>query len=801
MEKNMNKKYHLHTSPKALQECIVLGEKYRFSVLTDKMIRLEYSTDGIFEDNATQSVVNRVFDVPKFRVIDSPDQVEIITEYLQLSYDKKEFSVNGLNIRLKRGAYSNHSIWHYGERGDNLKGTARTLDNADGAIELDDGVLSRNGYAIINDSTSLILDEKGWVHPSIDGHLDLYFLGYGHNYLECLNDFFHLCGKTPMLPRFTLGNWWSRYYPYTQEEYVSLMDRFCDEKLPFSVAVFDMDWHYVRLEEKYGNGWTGYSWNKELFPDHKGLIQELKNRGIHITLNVHPADGVRGHEDAYVPMAKSLGVDYEGEIPISFDIASPQFLEAYFKYLHTPLEEEGVEFWWIDWQQGNTTKIPGLDPLWMLNHYHYLDNGKNGKRPLIFSRYAGVGSHRYPIGFSGDTVITWETLQFQPYFTATASNVGYGWWSHDIGGHMNGYRDDELTTRWVQFGVFSPIMRLHSSCNTFTGKEPWKFANEERRVMGEFLRLRHQLIPYLYTMNERFFRENKPLIQPMYYSYPEQNEAYEVQNQYYYGSELIVNPITTKMDTTLRAGKVKTWLPEGLWFDFFTGLLYMGNRTIMMYRPLDQMPVLAKAGAIIPLQKEETVNSHTDNPKDLELCVFAGANGEFVMYEDDGISLDYEDNKWAKTTYSFRWENHRKELVIHPAMGELSCIPQFRNYTIKLYGVTKDSIADVKINGISAKCMNEYDENRNMQMLTLNNVSVIDKVEIMLQASISVESNKKEWRVYEVLNRAQIDYNMKEKIYYMTKNSDPVERFVLNLESLDVLQSVKEAILEIVLAG
>ena len=147
--------------------------------------------------------------------------------------------------------------------------------------------------------------------------------------------------------------------------------------------------------------------------------------------------------------------------------------------------------------------MAGIDPLWMLNHFHFLDSARDGKRPLTFSRYAGPGSHRYPVGFSGDTLITWASLDFQPYFTATASNIGYGWWSHDIGGHMFGGKDDELATRWVQLGVFSPILRLHSSLSPFNTKEPWRFGPEARAVMTEFLRLRHRLVPYLHTMNHR----------------------------------------------------------------------------------------------------------------------------------------------------------------------------------------------------------------------------------------------------------------------------------------------------------
>ena len=240
---------------------------------------------------------------------------------------------------------------------------------------------------------------------------------------------------------------------------------------------------------------------------------------------MHPAEGVHAHEASYAAIAERMGIDPDSELPVDFDPTDPDFLEAYFEELHHPLEDEGVDFWWLDWQQGGVTRIAGLDPLWLLNHFHYLDSGRDGKRPLTFSRYAGIGSHRYPIGFSGDTHITWESLDFQPYFTATASNAGYGWWSHDIGGHFKGYRDDELATRWVQLGVFSPVNRLHSGLNPFNTKEPWRFPAAAEQVMTDFLRLRHQLLPYLATMNLRAHAEGEPIVQPMYYDHPERGRG------------------------------------------------------------------------------------------------------------------------------------------------------------------------------------------------------------------------------------------------------------------------------------
>jgi hypothetical protein len=436
----------------------------------------------------------------------------------------------------------------------------------------------------------------------------------------------------------------------------------------------------------------------------------------------------------------------------------------------------------------------------MLNHYYYLDNGKNGKRPLIFSRYAGIGSHRYPIGFSGDTVISWSTLEYQPYFTATASNVGYGWWSHDIGGHMNGYRDDELATRWLQYGVFSPIMRLHSCSNIFTGKEPWKYGNAERDIMNRYLRLRHRLIPYIYTMNHRFHTENQPLIQPMYYQYADQKEAYEVPNQYFFGPCLIVNPITSRMDTTIKAGKVKTWLPEGIWYDIFSGLRYTGSRFIMMYRALDDIPVLARAGTILPMQKENTVSSCTDNPREIELWVFAGADGEFDMYEDDGVSMAYQQEKYVTTRYTLNWRD-RKCLTIEPAAGDLSCIPGKRNYQINFIGLPEHCIKEVLAGGTAVAHSQNYNKERCLQTIELKDLEVSNTLEVILKPATEVAENQIQWRVYEAINKAQIDYQIKDKLYHCINHATSVENLITDLISLDTSAAMKELLQEIVLAA
>lgn len=469
------------------------GKKYRISVLTNQLIRLEYSENGYFEDRLTRVVQNRSFTSElSLNVIEDENRLEIITDSLHLHYDKSLFSNSGLFIDVKNNLSAYGNRWYFGNQYSNLGGTNRTLDFVDGSIELEDGIMSKNGFAILDDSSSFVFDKMCNPVERPENVIDIYFFGYGRDYYTALKDFYHLTGSTPLLPRFALGNWWSRYWAYSEEGYLSLMDKFEAENVPLSVSVIDMDWHLTNdVPERFGSGWTGYSWNKKLFPDPERFLNELHKRGLKTTLNVHPADGIRAFEDAYPAVAKRLSLNTTIEEPALFDMSNEDFRKAYFEEVHHPLEKQGVDFWWIDWQQGTEGQI---DPLWLLNYYHFKDITREGNNSVILSRYAGPGSHRFPIGFSGDTVTTWASLAFQPYFTSTASNIGYSWWSHDIGGHMLGYHDEELALRWLQFGVFSPINRLHSSNSPFQSKEPWGYSLEIAESMKVYLRLRHKFI-------------------------------------------------------------------------------------------------------------------------------------------------------------------------------------------------------------------------------------------------------------------------------------------------------------------
>lgn len=769
----------------AFEEQITVSGKVRFTVITSRLIRIEQDN---FYNEASQAVINRSFEKVEFKSYTEAGKLHIETEYLSLIYSEGDvISAESLQITLLSKPYTR---WNYGDVAvHNLGGTVSTLDRVSGSCKLNDGLCSIEGYATMDDSKTALFAEDGWFKVREGDSVDLYFFGYGHDYLSCVRDYCRLTGAPKMLPAFAMGNWWSRFHPYSEESYLKLMDDFREKDIPLSVAVIDMDWHIVYdIDDEYWNnlnekdrlsigyfvGWTGYTWNKKLFHNYKRFLKELHKRGLKVTLNLHPSGGVRFWEEPYDEMAKAMGINPETKFPVAFDCLNPKFVDEYFKILHFPLEKDGVDFWWMDWQQGSDynwvhqfgiekSVLEIISPLWMLNHIHYLASERDGKRGLIFSRFSGFGSQRFPIGFSGDTYIAWESLDFQPYFTVTASNVGYGWWSHDIGGHCGGNRDDELHTRWVQFGVFSPIFRLHSCADTFSGREPWNYNPRAEKVISDFMRLRHQLFPYLYTMNYRSYNDQISLMLPMYYTNPENREAYNVKNQYWFGSELIAAPITRKADKESDLGSSDVWLPDGTWIDWFNGYIYKGNRSFEAFRPLEQMPLFCKAGAIVPMQKHIESDNTLGNSNELEIAVAAGASGNFEMFEDDGISTDYESGEYATTKYQLNWNDCKAEFTVGIPNGNTALIPEKRNYTLILKGFR----SGCKFTRNSTELNAVYDAESNSYIVSVGEVLTKNGASVVMENPSGLIHDNSDYmhRCYKMMLHAQCSSATRDRLY------------------------------------
>ncbi len=759
----MNSKYikeyfRFESDPIANPESIVQGNKFRFTILTNRLIRMEYSEKGIFEDRPSQTFWFRNQPKPEFKVSDEGKRLIIETEFLKLKYLKdRHFTPFSLSIQIKKM----NKTWFYG-RPDfkNLRGTARTLDAAAGPIPLGKGLMSKNGFSVVNDSNSLVFDENYWVTKREQNNKDLYFFGYEKEFLKCLSDFYAVSGKTPLIPRYILGNWWSRYWEYTEPELKELISNFEKHKIPLSVCIIDMDWHLVKIDKKYGRGWTGFTWNKEFFPDPQRMLKWLHDQNLNIALNLHPALGIRAHEDCYEDVADFMGVEKADEEPVKFDITDPKFVTSYFDLVLHPLEEMGVDFWWVDWQQGRKSAIEGLDPLWMLNHLHFYDLGRDGeKRPFIFSRWGKRGNHRYPIGFSGDTLATWGSLKFQPYFTATASNVGFGWWSHDIGGHMLGKDDSELYTRWVQLGVFSPIIRLHSTKNEFLKREPWKYDLDTLEHVGDIMKFRHRLIPYLYSMAYRNYEQNIPLILPLYYTEPNSPQSYKFKSEYWFGSEMIVAPVVKRINEKTNRALQKTYLPKvhGSWFNLFTKEYHKGGNAISRVYKISDVPVFVKSGGIIPLV-DDIISNGTANPENLVLEIFPGESNKFELYEDDGKTVKYKSGDHFITKFSLQWEEKVTFSIDKPKKSNFY-IPKVRKYLLNF-----NAIKNPKNISVSSQDHIEFEINYlNQQNILV--IRILSDEFSQLEISFDKPDIIKESKIEEELHRMLLD----SKIHIMKK--------------------------------
>lgn len=746
-------------------ENIITGQHYRFTVLTSRMVRLEYSVNEHFEDHLTQIVQNRNLGEPEFEVFRHRNQheLEIVTDYFHLYYEGGPLTPDSLYIDTKYGYSSYNNRWNFGQPVETLKGTVRTLDKADGAVPLEEGLMSRNGYSVINDSHSFII-ENDLLRPRTAAGDDWYYLAYGHDFFSCLQDYYRLTGFPSLLPRYALGNWWSRYHAYTQAEYQELFENFNRAGVPFSIAVLDIDWHLTRVPHRFGSGWTGYTWNRKLFPQPEKLLTWLHEHGKKVTLNLHPADGIRAFEEWYPTVAKRLQLDTAAEEPALFNLRDETFRKSYFEDVHHPLEKMGVDFWWIDWQQGTNFTEQQVDPLWLLNHYHFKDSRERHGEGLILSRYAGLGSHRYPVGFSGDTIVTWNSLAFQPHFTATATNIGYTWWSHDIGGHMHGIRDDELALRWLQFGVFGPIMRLHSSGNLFGGKEPQNYNQEIAEIMRCFLRLRHELIPYLDSANFETHTFGIPLVRPMYYHH-DKPTAYELRNQAMFGSELLVAPIVKPKIERLDQSKVTMWFPEGQWFDFFTGLRYEGNVTLNVFRDNHRYPVFVRAGGIVPMNPHP-LDDVMRLPQTLAVKIYPGADNKYRMYE-------HQDEHTAVTTFVWSWQ-HRRFTIKVDDPGNI--LPSKRVFQLNFIGVTPFK---THVDAAVKKCVTTHS---NRIIFVQSNCAefgaTFSQMELVAQRDQIVE------RLFDKLRRAQIDFDTKELIWKKFLAAETKIQFISFLNTL-----------------
>lgn len=593
----------------------------RFTFIGEGILRMEYSENGCFCDEET------LFSEKKSPESKTPMIVSCEDGYLTVEsgrfsvryrIDGRPFSRENLFCRLKMGRKS--KTWYPGRRDrGNLGGAVSTLDGCDGSWRHPDGVLSKEGWYFHDDSGTGVI-RGGNIFPRDKCHLcDWYLFAYGDDLKEALRLVAEVSGRAVMPKKRAFGSWYSRWYPYSEEEILRIAEEYSENGFPLDIAVIDMDWHHNdwqtppedphRATTGHGHagnlGWTGYSWNRRLIPDPKGMIEKLGKMGVAVTLNDHPADGIRPCEDCYPEFAGLMGLENGESLP--FSPQDPRYMEAFFRCAHRPHDDMGVDFWWLDWQQNylmdRVPGIPGQPILPWLNRLYFEDSKRDGREGMIYSRYGGLGDQKHPIFFSGDTAVLWETLRYEVENTVKSGNSMCFFWAHDIGGFFEPEerRDGELFVRWVQFGAVSAAMKLHSTGENLD-RRPWTWGDPYSGAMREAFRLRSRLLPFIYSAAVKSCRDSVPFIEPLYLEYPRDKEAFCHDGEYLIGGTLLVCPVTVPSSEGDGRVTVSVYLPKGKWFNFFTDECFEGGRIVDVDCSLDTFPLFVKAHALIPIQ-------------------------------------------------------------------------------------------------------------------------------------------------------------------------------------------------------
>ena len=658
---------------KCKKENIILGKKYRISILTDRLIRLEYNKDGKFEDRATQRVIYRNFPKVNYTVTQSETLIQVVSSYFTIDYVKEQSFVGSKvapGSTLKITLNGTDRTWNYNHpEARNFGAISYSLDDFHGKIKYEKGLYSTDGFCFIDDSNSLVLNENGNFVSRTDQEFDFYVFMYKKDFGLCLQDYYKLTGYPMMIPRYSLGNWWYKDSNYTNKDICALIKKFNEEDIPLSVFMLGNKWH---LEN------DAFSVNSNVL-DTVSLKQFLAGKGIKLGLSIDSDASIGQGTLTY----QKIGNVTENGKSFSFLPINNNKLNIYISYIVNSLINSGVDIFKINYNNPKDRLSLAL-----LNHYHYTDEKiALSKRSIVLSRNHNVAIHRYGVIFTGKTNVDWNTLAVLPRYNSSASNIGISYIANAIGGYYNGIENFELFIRYIQFGVFSSLFILASDDGKYYRREPWRWNLSQKEIIKKYMKLRYKLIPYIYTESYIYYKSGSPIIQPLYYKYPKIYDEPIYINQYFFGQSMLVCPITKKKNSVMDRVVQRLFIPEGVWYELESGKKFPGNKYYMNFYKDEDYPVFCKEGSIIVM----SLDDNTENPVNLEVNVFPGCSGEYRLYEDDGITDNFKNGNFAITEYKFNYAKDKYEFIIDPVSCQ-GLVPDFRNYKVRFRNTNSASI-------------------------------------------------------------------------------------------------------------
>ena len=649
-------------------------DNVRVQVLGDHVVRIERRGAHGFEDRETFTVRQRLSATEPGHSCREGENAVVKTRHYRVVLPDDRDGLAGVRVETAEGTtlcelsnaipavtdlpspFALPAVWLMGDR-------PRVVPPPWGALPPPPG----------NDSPS-----SGW--DLANDAPDIYvFFPAASGYGAFRRDFLALTGSIPLVPLYALGLWYSRYHPYGEEEALAVIDRFRASGIPLDVFVADTDWRVGAS--------CGYAVNETLFPDLERFVRRAHKRHVRIMLNDHP----------------------EPQGPNALD---PEELRFRRKGL-TSLLEKGIDLWWFDrnWHTHLHAPAPGLErEIWGMRLYHDITRDfAPDRRPLILSNADGIdngwrrapahpAAHCFPVWWTGDTRASWLYLRGGVENSVNGGIHSLTPYVHeDLGGHHD-QPDRELYVRFLQFGAFSPVARIH--CTRGVHRYPWEYGEDATRMVGDYFRLRYRLMPMLYSAAAEAHRSGLPLLRRCDLEWPEHPEAAD-STQYLLGDDLLVAPVLAPAGEGERAGRF-IWLPPGEWQDAWSGQIHRGPATIGTTCALHEYPLyIRRGGVVLSAPSRESTGSAVWPDLIADAFVPSGEGG-FTrrLYEDDGESTNHERGEWAETLFHLHRAAHAVSLEMAPGAGREGIRPARRSCTLRIHLPPGSIFSEIRLNGV-----------------------------------------------------------------------------------------------------
>jgi alpha-glucosidase len=721
--------------------------KFLVTIYGESIFRIQLSRDDFFE-NFSYAVIASPTPI-SFDVADHDDMLVVSTSKVVMTIRKNPLS---FQFRNHAGQIINGDDENFGTAwiGDQVT-TYKTLQEGERFIGLGEktGPLDRRGLGYINWNTDNFGYTSGsdplycstpfymGIHQSLTygiffdnthktffnfgasndrfasfsadtGEMNYYFI-HGDNVRDILQQYTFLTGRMEMPPLWSIGYQQCRYSYYPDKEVISVANTFREKDIPADAIVFDI--HYM---EQY----KIFTWSKKDFSDPARLLKQLKQLGFEVVVMCDPGikvekeyhtydDGIRN--DVFVKYPD--GKPYTGQVWPGWchfpDFTRPS-TRAWWKEQFREYVEQGISGFWNDMNEIATwgNMLPENIEMDFEGEKSTLRRGRNiygfqmarstyegtkalmgNRRPFNLTRSGFSGIQRYAAVWTGDNVAYDEHMMLGVRLVNSMGLTGIPFAGYDVGGFV-GDANTRLFARWVSIGAFSPFFRGHSMINS-RDSEPWSYGEEVEQIARNYIKFRYQLLPYLYALFYEASQNGMPVQRSLAIEYTHDPKIYEGQfhHEYLFGPAILVAPVESTKEF------VKVYLPKGnSWYSLYNGDKFAGHSEIIVECPLHRLPVFVKSGAIIPMQP---VISHTGEKSDwLNIHVYAGdSDNEFVYYEDDGSSFDYQSGVFSRRT--LRYEAENKKFIIYPAEGNYAS--HVRRIKVLFHGFNMMNI--IRING------------------------------------------------------------------------------------------------------